>query len=382
MRRPVTTLLIVVAASFFLTTTVTNSFIAAPYTTATLFTSSLNLEKRRGSIQTVMTPVVTADADNEASSTATDAEDSDSGIGLSSTTLDTVVEYATSYAAANGLQVQASTKSESSSTSITTETQQPKQYIAAPVSLLPQAYPALLFHHAITLACPFGILVDRVSRDGHFLQTTLKQTRQVDIFTNQLLVLYEEIYMDNMGSSGGSGGEEGRKDMEYGKYAKMADRLGILRSDYMLHRNTAKSSSDDKKEEEEEEEESCHNNNNYYTLKQVELNTIASSFAGLSCTVAKMHSYLTRRMMLIEEYDDDDNNRMGGEITQFLNRNINAVMMGVSSSDSSEVVVDNGVPESPAMMAIPKAISVAYNRYCTRFIHQQQHLWLYYILTT
>ena len=199
-----------------------------------------------------MTPVVTAENAKEDGSTAPDAEDSDSGIGLSSTTLDTVVEYATSYAAANGLQVQiSSTKSESSSTSITTsETkQQPKQYIAAPVSLLPQAYPALLFHHAISLACPFGILVDRVSRDGHFLQTTLAQTRQVDIFTNQLLVLYEEIYMDNSGRSSGSGGGEGRKDMEYGKYAKMADRLGILRSDYMLHRTTAKSSSDDKKEE-------------------------------------------------------------------------------------------------------------------------------------
>jgi glutathione synthase len=189
----------------------------------------------------------------------------------------------------------------------------------------------------------------------------------VDIFTNQLLVLYEEIYMDNSESNGGG------KDMEYGKYAKMADRLGILRSDYMLHRTT-KSSGDDEKEE---EEESCSssNNNNYYTLKQVELNTIASSFAGLSSTVAKMHSYLTRRMMLIEEDDDDDNggdnnnNRMGGgELTQFLNRNINAVMMDKSSSDSSEVVVDNGVPESPAMTAIPKAISVAFNRYCNRFI--------------
>jgi glutathione synthase len=332
------------------------------------------LEKRRSSIQTAAMTLVTANADNEDGSTATDAEDSDSGIGLSSTTLDTVVEYATSYAAANGLQVQFSLSStKSSSSASTTETkQQQKQYIAAPVSLLPQAYPALLFNHAITLACPFGILVDRVSRDGHFLQTTLKQTRQVDIFTNQLLVLYEEIYMDNSGRSSGSGGGGGeRKDMEYGKYAKMADRLGILRSDYMLHRTAAtKSSSSDEKEE---EEESCHNNNNnnYYTLKQVELNTIASSFAGLSSTVAKMHSYLTRRMMLIEydDDDDDDNNRMGGgELTQFLNRNINAVMMGVSSSDSSEVVVDNGVPESPAMTAIPKAISVAYNRYCTRFI--------------
>ena len=270
----------------------------------------------------------------------------DSGIGLSSTTLDTLVEYATSYAAANGLQVQSRSKSTAEFTHLEQQLQQ-KQYIAAPVSLLPQAYPAVLFNRAISLAPPFGVLVDKISRDGIFLQTTLQQTRQVDAFTNQLLVLYEEIYMGIRGS-GGSG-----RDMEYGKYARKSDRLGILRSDYMLHRTTTTKS-------DEKEEESCN-----YSLKQVELNTIASSFAGLSSTVAKMHSYLTTRMMFIEE----DNDNSSGEITQFLNRNIDAVMRGGSRS---EVDLDKGdglvgVPESPAMTAIPKAISVAYNRYCTRF---------------
>ena len=261
-------------------------------------------------------------------------------------TVDTLVEYATSYAAANGLQVQSRSKSTAEFTHL--EQQQQKHYIAAPVSLLPQAYPAVLFNRAISLAPPFGVLVDKISRDGIFLQTTLQQTRQVDAFTNQLLVLYEEIYMGIRGS-GGSG-----RDMEYGKYARMADRLGILRSDYMLHRTTTTKS-----------DESCN-----YSLKQVELNTIASSFAGLSSTVAKMHSYLTTRMMLIEE----DNDNSCGEITQFLNRNIDAVTKGGSRS---EVDLDKGdglvgVPKSPAMTAIPKAISVAYNRYCTRFFISPQ----------
>lgn len=283
-------------------------------------------------------------------------------VGLSSMTLDTLVEYATSYAAANGLQVQSVVSSERSTTAQQQQVPQ-KQYIAAPVSLLPQAYPASLFNHAISLATPFGVLVDKISRNGSFLQATLQQTRHVDEFTNQLLVLYEEIYMDLREKRRH---DDDNNNMEYGKYARMADRLGILRSDYMLHCTTK---SGDEKEESED--------NYYYSLKQVELNTIASSFAGLSCTVAKMHSYLTRRMMLIEDNDDgscgDTNNRMGGELTQFLSRNINAVMKGESSS--SEVVVDGnglvGVPESPAMTAIPKAISVAYNRYCTRFISQK-----------
>ncbi len=43
--------------------------------------------------------------------------------------------------------------------------------------------------------------------------------------------------------------------------------------------------------------QSCDDNGDgEYSLKQVELNTIASSFAGLASTVAKLHKFLTKRM--------------------------------------------------------------------------------------
>merc|ERR1712157_708255 len=76
-----------------------------------------------------------------------------------------------------------------------------------------------------------------------------------DPYTAKLLQLYKEIYVQQTYS-------------EYTKHAMVADRLGIHRSDYML---------------------------NDGNIKQVELNTIAASFAGLSTRVASLHSYPVKR---------------------------------------------------------------------------------------
>ena len=120
--------------------------------------------------------------------------------------------------------------------------------------------------------------------------------------------------------------------MEYGRHARSADRLGIQRSDYMLHQA---------------------NNNDEggeYSLKQVELNTIASSFAGLASAAARLHAFLTQRM--------------DGELQNFLNENERAVM-GNNLGDNKGL--KRGVPESPAMTCLPSAIALAYNRYRERF---------------
>jgi len=164
------------------------------------------------------------------------------------------------------------------------------------------------------------------------LKETLRDVRGVDEYTGKLLDLYEEIYL----------GEN--KGMEWGKHARTADRLGILRSDYMLHQST---NSNEKGE---------------YSLKQVELNTIASSFAGLASTVANLHGFLTRRKE--------------GELANFLGENERAVMgdVRVSSAGSDQQggsdvdQLERGVPESPAMVRIPSGIAVAHDRYRERFI--------------
>ncbi|KAL7497846.1 hypothetical protein ACHAWT_007728 [Skeletonema menzelii] len=190
------------------------------------------------------------------SSTTSSSSSSSSSIPhLSSTTLTNLVDYTISFSAANGLQVQQQKSNEGTTSSSAS-------YITAPISLLPQAYPRTQFQHGITLSTPFNVLVDRISRNGRFLQDTLRGVRDVDEFTGMLLTLYEQIYLNH---------DDDDDDMNV--HAKGADRLGILRSDYMLHSDIVE-----------------------YSIKQVELNTIASSFAGLASSVAKLHGFLTRRM--------------------------------------------------------------------------------------
>ena len=110
---------------------------------------------------------------------------------ISKATLNNLVEYASSFSAANGLQV------EVSSTSTNTSSNK-KSYTTAPISLLPNTYPIKQFHHAKSLAVPFNKLVDNISRDGTFLKETLKDVRDVDLYTGKLLDLYEEIYLGEL----------------------------------------------------------------------------------------------------------------------------------------------------------------------------------------
>lgn len=211
---------------------------------------------------------------------------------------DTLAAHANSYASANGIQVERRREDDSS------------YFECAPMSLLPNAYPKHAFQQAHDVAPAFNELVDRVSRDADFLEATLGGgVSTMDPYTGKLLKLYKQVYVDDTNESSA---------------AKMADRLGIHRSDYMLHRAT---------------------DSDPYQLKQVELNTIAASFAGLSCKIASLHQYLTSRFAL--------------ETKEFLQANQKVV------STTEETVV--GVPENPALQQIPLAMKTAFDRYAQRF---------------
>ena len=129
----------------------------------------------------------TAAAMSPASST-TAAAGGDAAIpGLPPPALRRLVEYAASYAAASGLQVEVKGA--------------PGRYVSAPVSLLPQSYPSYAFERAVSLSVPFGALVDGVSRDAGFLRGALAEARGVDEYTDALLVMYEEIYLGEFAQS-------------------------------------------------------------------------------------------------------------------------------------------------------------------------------------
>lgn len=150
----------------------------------------------------------------------------------------------------------------------------------------------------------------------------------MDPYTAKILEMYKEIY-----------GDDGTPYAA----AKGADRLGIHRSDYMLHKD---------------DDENNSNNDNSYQLKQVELNTIASSFAGLSCKIAKLHRYLTSR------YETETN--------EFLQANVEKVMQGASKGNF-------GVPSNPALEELPLGIMVAYSRYVERFETKQPPVVLFVV---
>ncbi|KAH7654299.1 Glutathione synthase protein [Dioscorea alata] len=118
--------------------------------------------------------------------------------------------------------------------------------VHAPFALLPMSFPKDLWRQACELAPIFNELVDRVSLDGEFLQESLSRTKMVDAFTARLLDIHSKM-------------------LEMNKTEDI--RLGLHRSDYMLDSETG-------------------------LLYQIELNTISSSFPGLSCLVGDLHRNL------------------------------------------------------------------------------------------
>ncbi|PIN14959.1 Glutathione synthetase [Handroanthus impetiginosus] len=118
--------------------------------------------------------------------------------------------------------------------------------VHAPISLLPTPFPESHWKQACEVAPIFNELVDRVSLDAEFLQESLSRIKKVDAFTSRLLDIHAKM-------------------LEMNKKEEI--RLGLHRSDYMLDQQTN-------------------------LLLQIELNTISSSFAGLSVLVSELHRSL------------------------------------------------------------------------------------------
>lgn len=116
----------------------------------------------------------------------------------------------------------------------------------APFTLLPSAVPSALFEQAYAVQQDFNLLVDAISQNKEFLEHTLASTIKVDDFTAQLFRIYVQVL------------EEGLAQSVF---------LGINRSDYMFDRGV----------------------DGTPALKQIEINTIAASFAGLTSRTVAVH---------------------------------------------------------------------------------------------
>ncbi|KAH8008772.1 hypothetical protein HPB51_004162 [Rhipicephalus microplus] len=125
------------------------------------------------------------------------------------------------------------------------KSQEPDSYTFVPFCLLPSPYPREAFQQVKALQEDINLLIHRVAHDYSFLRDCLQSTIETDEFTASIFNIYQKPIS-----------------------------LGLLRSDYMLDLKSG-----DTKELHEARP------------KQVEVNTIASSFGGITPPLYKLQKY-------------------------------------------------------------------------------------------
>ncbi|XP_043256266.1 glutathione synthetase-like [Colletes gigas] len=113
-----------------------------------------------------------------------------------------------------------------------------------PFALLPSSFPRKDFEKAKCIQVLLNELIHKVAHSNSFITKSLKSTIDADPFTAKLFDIYETVHREG--------------------YSQTIS-VGLLRSDYMLHENQ---------------------------IKQVELNTISSSFGGIATVTTKYHKYI------------------------------------------------------------------------------------------
>ncbi|KAI4116889.1 MAG: hypothetical protein LQ345_002775 [Seirophora villosa] len=122
----------------------------------------------------------------------------------------------------------------------------------APVTLFPSLFPRSCFDEARVIQRAYNELYAAIARDRAWLKEIVEELIEVDDFIARLWNVHLEVEKEG--------------------YVQGLS-LGIFRSDYMVHKDPDNPSA-------------------RWTIKQVEFNTIASSFGGLSTKVSGLHSYL------------------------------------------------------------------------------------------
>ncbi|KAJ3322635.1 hypothetical protein HDV06_002849 [Boothiomyces sp. JEL0866] len=126
--------------------------------------------------------------------------------------------------------------------------------VHAPFALFPSPFPKQGYELAHKIQPLFNILVDRVAKDGEFLGSIMESLSESDEFTHRIYDIYKT------------------------KLSKQSIWMGIHRSDYLVHFEKQP------------------------MIKQVELNTIASSFSSLSSKTDLLHRYLANRTDFFNEF--------------------------------------------------------------------------------
>ncbi|XP_071151426.1 glutathione synthetase-like isoform X1 [Mytilus edulis] len=144
-----------------------------------------------------------------------------------------------------------------------------------PFTLFPSKIPSKLLSQAKEAQKDFNLMMHRVAHDHDFLYQSLKNVIKVDEFTKHLWDIYEAVK------------KEGPVQTKC---------LGLFRNDYMMDTGgTTNTNMDNLK------------------LKQIEFNTIASSFGGLVSQLRDVHRYsLSEADIEFKEDNMPDNNPANG----------------------------------------------------------------------
>ena len=138
----------------------------------------------------------------------------------------------------------------------------------APVSLLPNPFPRFAFENCQRVQPIINQLMDKISRDKSYVIDRLSATGKADPFTQRLMDIYAKIPEEQV---------------------KNGVQFGIFRSDYML--NTG-------------DEAQANQDNGLNFPLQIEINTIAASFACLSHKTGNLHRFLIHRNSDSRDFQD------------------------------------------------------------------------------
>jgi len=162
------------------------------------------------------------------------------------------------------------------------------------VTLFPSPFPKACFEQAKSVQPTYNELYASISRDEAFLKDIVEEIIEVDDFIAELWQVHLKVK------------EEGyTQDLS----------LGLFRSDYMVHHDPD-------------------SQNSAPVIKQVEFNTIASSFGGLSSQTSGLHKHLSLQGYPSKEMRNGEDNLPENTSTNSLASGMRKAFEAYSSSSS------------------------------------------------
>lgn len=176
---------------------------------------------------------------------------------------DELAQQASDWALSHGLVVRAAPSSPSSTEAVAVSPHGLGAALHAPYTLTPSLFPRALFDEALRLQGLYNVLYARAATDAAFLERVVGHAvARVDDFQRRLYDIYRRT----------TGGTGQARDEGSSQGSRARIQLGLFRSDYLIHSDARTGAQH---------------------LKQVEFNTISSSFGALASKVSDMHRFVS-----------------------------------------------------------------------------------------